>query len=142
MPVRQVIFVLAVSAMLLAVVVELVRRRRLREEYAWLWLLAAVAAPAAVIGFPLLRKLTPLIGVDEPVSILWLTSLVFLVVVNIHYSTKISQLTEQIKNLAQALALATPKGTGSSTAQFPRAADALEGDLFPRGRGDQDVREG
>jgi hypothetical protein len=115
MPVRQVIFVLAVSAMLLAVVVELVRRRRLREEYAWLWLLAAVAAPIVVVGYPLLRKLAPLMGVDEPVSVLWLAGLVFLVVVNIHYSTKISQLTEQTKNLAQALALAT--------AQLPHTPD-------------------
>jgi hypothetical protein len=115
MPTRQIIFVLAISAMLLVVVVELVRRRRLREEYAWLWLLAAVAAPVAVIGFPLLRRFTRLVGADEPLSILWLLSLVFLVVVNIHYSTKISQLTEQIKNLAQALAIAT--------AQHPNPAD-------------------
>jgi hypothetical protein len=115
MPIRQIIFVLAISAMLLVVVVELVRRRRLREEYAWLWLLAAVAAPVVVIGFPLLRRFTRLVGADEPLSILWLLSLVFLVVVNIHYSTKISQLTEQIKNLAQALAIAT--------AQHPNPAD-------------------
>jgi hypothetical protein len=115
MPTRQIIFVLAISAMLLVVVVELVRRRRLREEYAWLWLLAAVAAPVVVIGFPLLRRFTRLVGADEPLSILWLLSLVFLVVVNIHYSTKISQLTEQIKNLAQALAIAT--------AQHPNPAD-------------------
>jgi hypothetical protein len=115
MPIRQVVFVLIISAILLLVVVELVRRRRLREEYAWVWLLAAIAAPAAVIGFPLLRKFTRLVGADEPLSILWLLSLVFLVVVNIHYSMKISQLTEQIKDLAQALALAT--------AQQPSTAD-------------------
>lgn len=107
MPIRQVIFSLVVSAGLLLVVVELVRRRRLREEYAWLWLLAAIGAPAVVVGFPLLRQFTHLVGADEPVSILYFVALIFLVVVNIHYSTKISRLTEQVKDLAQAIALAT-----------------------------------
>jgi len=105
MPIRQVIFVLVISAVLLVVVVELVRRRKLREEYAWLWLLAAVAAPIVVVSFPLLRKFTRLVGADEPVSILYFFALIFLMVVNIHYSTKISQLTDQVKNLAQAHAL-------------------------------------
>ncbi len=107
MPIRQVIFVLVISAVLLLVVVELVRRRRLREEYAWLWLLAAVTAPIVVVSFPLLRRFTRLVGADEPVSILYFFALIFLMVVNVHYSTKISQLTEQVKDLAQALALAT-----------------------------------
>lgn len=115
MPIRQVIFALVISAVLLVVVVELVRRRRLREEYAWLWLLAAVTAPAVVLGFPLLRKFTHLVGADEPVSILFFFTLIFLMVVNIHYSTKISQLTEQVKDLAQAIALATAEKPASGS---------------------------
>lgn len=107
MPIRQVIFLLIISAALLLIVIELVRRRRLREEYAWLWLLAAIAAPLVVAGFPLIRRFTRLVGADEPVSILFFLTLIFLMVVNIHYSTKISQLTEQVKDLAQAIALAT-----------------------------------
>ncbi len=106
MPLRQVIFSLFISVMLLAFVIELVRRRKLREEYAWLWLLAAVSTPGIVIGFPLLRKFTRLIGADEPVSLVYFFTLLFLVVVDIFYSIKISQLTEQVKDLAQALAVA------------------------------------
>jgi len=115
MPIRQVIFVLVISAVLLVAVIELVRRRRLREEYALLWLLAAVVAPAVVVGFPLLRRFTRLVGADEPVSILYFFALVFLVLINIHYSTKISQLTEQVKNLAQALALANAEQPAASS---------------------------
>ncbi len=106
MPLRQVIFSLFLSVTLLVFVVELVRRRKLREEFAWLWLLAAVSGPGIVIGFPLIRKFTRLIGADEPVSIVYLFTLLFLVVVDIFYSIKISQLTEQVKDLAQALAVA------------------------------------
>lgn len=109
MPTRQVIFMFMISAALLLLVVELVRRRKLREEYAWLWLLAAVVAPAVVIGWPLVRQITRLVGADEPVSVLYLAALLFLMVVNIHYSTKISRLTEQVKELAQAIALAHPE---------------------------------
>ena len=107
MPVRQVIFVLAISAILLVAIIELVRRRRLREEYALLWLIASIAAPAVVLFFPLIRKFTRLVGADEPVSILYFLALVFLVMINMHYSTKISQLAEQVKTLAQELAIAT-----------------------------------
>ena len=124
MPIRQVIFVLAISAVLLLVVIELVRRRQLREEYAWLWLLAAVAAPAVVIGFPLVRKFTRLVGADEPVSIVFFLTLVFLIIVNIHYSTKISQLTEQVKCLAQAIALATPEPPEGDTSSPGKEAGA------------------
>ena len=105
MPVRQIVFMLVISALLLVLVLELVRRRRLREEYAWLWLLAAVTAPAVVIGWPVVRQFTRLVGADEPVSVLYLGALIFLMIINMHYSTKISQLTEQVKELAQAIAL-------------------------------------
>lgn len=105
MPLRQIIFMSIISVVLLLLVVELVRRRKLREEYAWLWLLAAVVAPAVVVGWPLVRQVTRLVGADEPVSVLYLAALLFLMVVNIHYSTKISRLTEQVKDLAQAIAL-------------------------------------
>lgn len=105
MPLRQIIFMSFISVVLLLLVVELVRRRKLREEYAWLWLLAAVTAPAVVVGWPVVRQFTRLVGADEPVSVLYLAALLFLMVVNIHYSTKISRLTEQVKDLAQAIAL-------------------------------------
>jgi hypothetical protein len=123
MPIRQVIFLLIISAALLLIVIELVRRRRLREEYAWLWLLAAIAAPLVVAGFPLIRRFTRLVGADEPVSILFFLTLIFLMVVNIHYSTKISQLTEQVKNLAQAIALATADSGGATTDRGCTTAD-------------------
>jgi hypothetical protein len=116
MPTRQVIFMAVISAILLLVVIELVRRRQLREEYAWLWLLAAITAPAVVIGFPLVRRFTRLVGADEPVSILYFFALIFLMIVNVHYSTKISRLTEQVKDLAQAIALATAERAGDEPA--------------------------
>lgn len=115
MPARQIVFMLVISACLLLLVVELVRRRRLREEYAWLWLLAAVTAPAVVLGWPVVRQFTRLVGADEPVSILYLGALIFLMIVNMHYSTKISQLAEQVKELAQAIALSTAEPPGQGT---------------------------
>ena len=118
MPVRQIVFVLVISIILMVVIVELVRRRRLREEYALLWLVASVVAPLVVLFFPLIRRFTHLVGADEPVSILFFFALVFLMVVNIHYSTKISQLTEQVKTLAQELAIATARD--SQTKEDPQ----------------------
>ncbi len=115
MPVRQVVFMLFISAVLLLVVVDLVRLRRLREEYAWLWLLASIVAPLVVLGFPVVRRFTHLVGADQPASVLFFFAIVFLMVVNIHYSTKISQLAEQIKELTQAIALATAEQPGDES---------------------------
>lgn len=126
MPLRQIIFMSIISVVLLLLVLELVRRRKLREEYAWLWMLAAVTAPAVVVGWPLVRQVTRLVGADEPVSVLYLAALIFLMIVNIHYSTKISRLTEQVKELAQAIALGTAQAPEVQVDEGKRVRSSAE----------------
>lgn len=102
---RQQIFALVASAALLVFIVEMVRRRRLREEYSWLWLFTGVAILVLSAWFGLLEWLTNLIGAVVPVSTLFVFGILFLVVTNIYYSIKISTLTNQLKNQAQRLAI-------------------------------------
>ena len=42
MPLRQQVMVVLASVGLLVIILELVRRRKLREEYSWLWMLTGV----------------------------------------------------------------------------------------------------
>jgi hypothetical protein len=102
---RQQVFALVMSVALLVFVIEMVRRRRLREEYSWLWILVAVAILLVSLWFGLVKWLTQLIGAVTPVSTLFVFGILFLMVVNIYFSIKVSTLTTQVKNLAQRLAI-------------------------------------
>ncbi len=90
---------------LLVLIFEMIRRRRLQERYALLWL----ATAAIVLVLALLRGglewLSDLIGVAYPPTTLFVLVSVFVVLLLLHYSTVISRLVEQNKRLAQRLAL-------------------------------------
>jgi hypothetical protein len=101
MPVQQQIFALVVSALIFIVVVDLVRRRRLREEYSVLWLLTSVIMFILVLRYEWLVALTSLIGAGLPTTTLFLGSIIFLMLVSVQFCIKISQLTEQVKDLCQ-----------------------------------------
>lgn len=102
---HQRLFAVITSVTVFLFIIELVRRRRLREEYSWLWLLTGGTMLVLVIWYGLLLFITRLIGAVSPVTTLLLFSLLFLLAIAIHYSVIISKLTTQIKNLAQELAL-------------------------------------
>jgi hypothetical protein len=102
---HQTIFAIATSVVVFVMLVELVRRRRLREEYAWLWLLTG-AAMIVLISWPrLLAFVTRAIGAATPLTTLLIFSLLFLLAIVVHYSVIISRLTTQMKNLTQEVAL-------------------------------------
>lgn len=106
---HQRIFAVLASIVVFLLIVELVRRRRLREEYSWLWLLTGAVMIALVVWYRLLLFITWAIGAGTPVTTLFLFSSLFLLVIAIHYSVIISRLTMQVKNLAQELALLSNK---------------------------------
>jgi hypothetical protein len=105
MPVNQQIFALIVSALVFIFVVELVRRRRLREEYSVLWLATSVIMFILVLRYEWLVALTSFIGAGLPTTTLFLCSIIFLMLVSVQFCIKISRLTEQVKDLCQENAL-------------------------------------
>jgi len=96
---------LGISVLLVVFIVELVRRRKLREEYSWLWLSLSLAMFVLALWPGLLHFVTNLIGAVLTTSTLFFFALVFLVLINIQFSVEISSLRSQVKNLAQQLAL-------------------------------------
>ena len=102
---HQTIFSLVTSLVAFLFVLELVRRRRLREEYSWLWLLTAGAMVVLVVWYRLLIAITHVVGAVTPLNTLLLCAVLFLFAIAVHYSVIISRLTIQVKNLAQELAL-------------------------------------
>lgn len=90
---------------LLAVVFELIRRRRLQERYALLWLLTGLIVFVLAVWRDGLGTFSRLVGIYYPPSALFVLASFFVLVVLLQYSTVISQLSEQNTILAQRLAL-------------------------------------
>jgi hypothetical protein len=93
------------TAVLLLIVLELVRRRRLLERYALVWLASALILLALGIWQGLLTKIAHAIGVFYPPTALFVIAFGFILVLLLHFSTAVSRLTDQSKVLAQRLAL-------------------------------------
>ncbi len=102
---RTQIFIVVSGIALLAVVLELVRRRRLREEYSWLWLLTAIGYLLMALFPDLAAWVGTIIGSDRLVSVFTFLGFFFLFVIAIQFSVQISRLTEQNKDLAQQIAI-------------------------------------
>jgi len=106
---RQKIVALIVGVALLGVIIELVRRRRLKEEYAWLWIIAGVSILVIGLHYPLLVWITGLIGAGWTTSTLFFFGMIFLIALTLHFSVRISALETRVKNLTQHIALLEAK---------------------------------
>ena len=105
MELRIQILSIAVSAALLLVVLEMVRRKAFLERYALLWLLSALVMLALSIWGGALKSLADLIGIAYPPNALFLVAFGFVLVLLLHFSLAVSKLSDQTKILAQRLAL-------------------------------------
>jgi di/tricarboxylate transporter len=94
------------SLVLLFVVLELIRSRRLRERYALLWLLTGVVLLVLSAWRGGLNTIADWVGVETyPPAILFAVAALFVLAVLLHYSTVISGLSDQNSILAQRIAL-------------------------------------
>jgi len=100
----QIVAVLAAGVLLLGVL-ELVRRRRLLERYAILWLLSATVLLALAAWKGLLATISNAIGIYYSPSALFVVAFGFVMILLLHFSIAVSKLAEQSKVLAQRLAL-------------------------------------
>jgi hypothetical protein len=105
MPLNQKIFAVSMALLFFLVVLDLARRRKLRVEYSILWSITSAAILVLVFWYDSLLWMTQWIGAVLPTTTLFIFGLMFLLFVNLHFSVKLSQLSEQVKNLAHELAL-------------------------------------
>ncbi len=93
------------SGSLLVIVVELIRRGKLKERYSLLWLFAGVVLLIFSTSRYLLELISHTLGIFYPPSFLFLLAFFFLLLITLHFSVVISGLSEKNKKLAQELAL-------------------------------------
>ncbi|MBI5094137.1 MAG: DUF2304 domain-containing protein [Candidatus Hydrogenedentes bacterium] len=122
MEVRQKILAAVFGVTLLLTIIELVRRRKLKEEYSWLWIAAGIVMPVIGLNYPLLVAITRFIGAGWTSSTLFFFGLFFLIALCLQFSVKISRLETQLKNMAQQLAILEAREGGGVKVQSDRPA--------------------
>jgi hypothetical protein len=100
----QIVAILGALALLLSVL-EMVRRRRLLERYALLWLLSAVVILGLAVWRGALEQVASAVGIYSPPNALFFIALGFILVLLLHFSAAVSRLADQSKVLAQRQAL-------------------------------------
>jgi len=108
MDLRQKLTSLLVAFLIFAVVVELVRRKKLTEEFSWIWLLAAFMVVMVALWDPLFSLIARITGIVEPRSIVFFFGIVFLILINLNLSIHLSKAKNEIKNIVQKIALSGP----------------------------------
>jgi len=113
-----------VSGALLLLVIDLVRRRKLTEEYSFIWLLCAAALLVLSLWRDILHVTARWLGVYYPPAVLLLVLIFFVFVASLYFSVVISGQRRQIEHLVEELALLD---------QRMREAEREKIDRFPLG---------
>lgn len=96
-----------VTIAFVAVIVRMVRRRKLRAKYSFLWLVVVAAVISITIVPGALDTLSSAVGIYYPPAFLFLGAIVFLLFLAVHFSWELSRLEDRTRTLAEELALAT-----------------------------------
>lgn len=121
--IRIVTIVGAIGVLLL--VLELVRRRKLKEEYSVLWVGTALIVLVLAVWYGLLNSITKLIGAAAPASTIFFFGLLFFLVLMLHFSVRISTLERRLTALIQEVGVNTVEGPGQGQGEkLPSEAQA------------------
>jgi hypothetical protein len=103
--VTQRVIAILVSGGLLLLILELVRRKRLMERYALLWLFSTLVLLVLSVWTGLLNSLASALGISYPPSALFAVAFGVVLVLLVHFSLAVSRLSDQNKVLAQHIGL-------------------------------------
>lgn len=135
---RVQIVAVVVTVLLFGLVLELVRRRRLVERYALLWMTVAVVLLLLAIWTDLLSTAADLVGIEVPSNALFLAAFGVAFLLLLHFSVATSRLGEETKVLAQEVARLDQELREMRAARANGPPQASEG---PDGTEPADVRE-
>ena len=105
MQLRARILAFALGVAVLLFVINLVRTRKLKEEFALLWLLTAVVLVVTPLAIDYVDKIAHALGIDYPPAMIFVLAIVSLLFILFQFSMRISHFSEQIKVLIQESAL-------------------------------------
>ena len=137
-PVRISIAAAVGSILLILIVLELIRGRRLKERYALLWLVTGIVLLVLSAWRGGLNTIAGWLGVSGyPPAILFAAAIMFVIAVLLHYSTVLSKLTDESVLLAQEVAILRARLDALEGAADAAGDSATPGDAsrrLPAGR--------
>jgi hypothetical protein len=98
---RTQIFVIVLGLAMLLFILNMVRRKQLREQYSLLWILSAAVLVLSAVFIDGVDRLAHAIGIYYPPAFLFLIAILLVLTLQFHFSTVISNLREQNKQLTQ-----------------------------------------
>ncbi|MGC4109751.1 MAG: DUF2304 domain-containing protein [Nocardioides sp.] len=102
---QQTVFALVAAFVAVGLVFEMLRRRRLREKYAVIWILIGAAILIFAIWPGLLTTLSRAVGIDTPSNLLFVLSLAVSFFVALQLSSEVGDLEEETRTLAEEVGL-------------------------------------
>jgi hypothetical protein len=96
---------IVVSVLLLLLVLELVRRKKLTEEYSFVWIICALALLGLAFGRRLMDTVAVAIGIYYPPAALLLVLGLFVFIASLSFSVVVSRQRQQIERLIEDTAL-------------------------------------
>jgi len=120
------------SVALLLFIVEMVRRRELKEEYTVLWVLTGLVLLSLAAWEGLLRDVRNLIGASSEASTLYFFGLLFVVALVLHFSVRVSRLERRVTSMMQEIALLGAR-RNAAAANGAESSDAEDGDAEEHG---------
>ncbi|WP_030148990.1 DUF2304 domain-containing protein [Mycetocola saprophilus] len=111
------------AVLILAVVIEMLRRRRMRERHAFWWLGAGLIALIAGAFPSLLDGIAGALGIAVPLNLVFFASAAVLFLVCLQHSSELSEQEERLRTLTEEAALANER-----VRALTERVEALEGD--------------
>ena len=105
MPPRIRIISILICIVLVAYVFELVRRKHLNEEYSMGWLITGTMMLILSVSDGLLVGISNMVGATLFTSTLFFFGMLFLVIICLHFSIRISALTNDVRMLTQTIGI-------------------------------------
>lgn len=93
------------SGVILLTLFEMMRRHRLREKYALIWALVAIAVITVALFPVLLYRVSEAVGLAVPANLLFFSAAIVILVLTLQHSSELSRLEERTRTLAEEIAL-------------------------------------
>ena len=100
----QIIFLIGLTGLLINVL-ELVRRKKLKEEYSLLWIFTVVVLLVLSIWRDSLKLIAKALGIFYPPNALFVVGSMFILAILLHFSVVISSFKKEHQVLAQMFAI-------------------------------------
>ena len=105
MSILQQIIIIIFSVALMFLIIELIRRRKLKEEYSVLWMLLGLGILLISISYGTIKNYASMIGITSTSSLLFYFNGLILFLMALLFTIKISHLSDNLKNICQEKAL-------------------------------------